>query len=74
MFINLDHDHHNFTYICGSTLVSKRLLITAGHCVTNRQGAAKSPSLYKVVLAAVSNIYHKNILDDEIQIFDVRTL
>ncbi|ODM97244.1 Limulus clotting factor C [Orchesella cincta] len=67
----IDLGGHNFTYICGSTLVSKRILVTAAHCVVDRQGNPRNSTLFKVILAAMSNIYHKNILDDEIQIFDV---
>ncbi|CAL8110136.1 unnamed protein product [Orchesella dallaii] len=69
--IFIDIGGHNFTYICGSTLVSKRILITAAHCMVDRQGNPRNATLFKVLMAAMSNIYHKNILDEEIQIFDI---
>lgn len=60
----------SYTYICGATLISKSILVTAAHCV-QEVGGSINKSLYKVVVGAFTSDLSSNQRDPQAQEFDV---
>jgi len=48
------------TYICGGTLISGNLILTAAHCLSNETGYPRHPRDFVVVLGGVTKFIEKN--------------
>jgi V8-like Glu-specific endopeptidase len=71
IFREQENEPGQYMYICGGSLIERKIILTAGHCVHE---AARSPhrsSQYKVVLAPVSTDYEENVADKLSKVFDV---
>lgn len=66
----------SYTYICGATLITRSILVTAAHCLHGRNPVTGSStvadkSLFKVVVGAIDSNLLQNRRDSQTQEFDV---
>lgn len=69
LFKKVNETTHN--YICGATLITRSILITAAHCVHNGAERATNMALYKAVVGAISSDFRSNRKDPQAQEFNV---